>query len=66
MKVAQKVLARGPKHLIIKRGEYGVLMFNEKQVFGAPAFPSAMPKPWGPDGYIRNSTGTFFFFRESL
>lgn len=33
------MLARGPKHLIIKRGEYGVLMFNEKQVFGAPAFP---------------------------
>jgi len=39
VKVAQLVLARGPKHLIIKRGEYGVLMFNEKQVFGAPAFP---------------------------
>ncbi|MGH7219400.1 MAG: PfkB family carbohydrate kinase, partial [Nitrospiraceae bacterium] len=39
VKVAQKVLTRGPKHLIIKRGEYGVLMFNEKQVFGAPAFP---------------------------
>ena len=39
VKVAQKVLARGPKHLIIERGEYGVLMFNEKQVFGAPAFP---------------------------
>ena len=39
VKVAQKILACGPKHLIIKRGEYGVLMFNEKQVFGAPAFP---------------------------
>ena len=39
VKVAKKVLARGPKYLIIKRGEYGVLMFNEKQVFGAPAFP---------------------------
>jgi len=39
VKVAQNVLARGPKHLIIKRGEYGVLMFNEKQVFGTPAFP---------------------------
>jgi sugar/nucleoside kinase (ribokinase family) len=39
VKVAKKVLARGPKHLIIKRGEYGVLMFNENQVFGAPAFP---------------------------
>jgi sugar/nucleoside kinase (ribokinase family) len=39
VKVAKLVLSRGPKHLIIKRGEYGVLMFNEKQVFGAPAFP---------------------------
>ena len=39
VKVAQLVLARGPKHLIVKRGEYGVLMFNEKQIFGAPAFP---------------------------
>ncbi len=39
VKVAQKILARGPKHLIIKRGEYGVLMFTGNQVFGAPAFP---------------------------
>jgi sugar/nucleoside kinase (ribokinase family) len=37
--VAKLVLSRGPKHLIIKRGEYGVLMFNQKQIFGAPAFP---------------------------
>ncbi|MCP9438877.1 MAG: PfkB family carbohydrate kinase [Nitrospira sp.] len=39
VKVAKLVLSRGPKYLIVKRGEYGVLMFNEKQVFGAPAFP---------------------------
>lgn len=39
VKVAKLVLSRGPKHLIVKRGEYGVLMFNEKHVFGAPAFP---------------------------
>jgi sugar/nucleoside kinase (ribokinase family) len=39
VKVARKILARGPKHLIIKRGEYGVLLFNDKQVFGAPAYP---------------------------
>jgi sugar/nucleoside kinase (ribokinase family) len=37
--VAKLVLSRGPKHLIVKRGEYGVLMFNQKQTFGAPAFP---------------------------
>ena len=39
VKVAKLVLSRGPKHLIIKRGEYGALMFNEKQIFGTPAFP---------------------------
>ena len=39
VQVAKRILAQGPKHLIIKRGEYGVLMFNDKQVFGAPAYP---------------------------
>jgi len=39
VKVAKMVLSRGPKHLIVKRGEYGALMFNEQQIFGAPAFP---------------------------
>ncbi len=37
--VARETLARGPKHLVIKRGEYGVLLFNHKQTFAAPAFP---------------------------
>ena len=39
VKVARDILRRGPKYLIVKRGEYGVLMFSEKGVFGAPAFP---------------------------
>ncbi len=39
VKVARTILAQGPKHLIIKRGEYGVLMFTQKEIFGAPAFP---------------------------
>src|SRR5919106_730079 len=32
VQVARTILAKGPKHLIIKRGEYGVLMFNEQHV----------------------------------
>ncbi len=44
VKVAKDVLARGPKYFIVKRGEYGVLMFHEKGVFGAPAFPLEMVK----------------------
>ena len=39
VQVAKRILARGPKTLIVKRGEYGVLMFNEKHTFGAPALP---------------------------
>ncbi|TAJ27154.1 MAG: sugar kinase [Nitrospirae bacterium] len=39
VQVAKDILAKGPKHLIVKRGEYGVLLFNRKQTFGAPAFP---------------------------
>ncbi len=39
VKVAKKILALGPKILVIKRGEYGALMFNGKTMFAAPAFP---------------------------
>ena len=39
VRAANKIRAMGPKILIVKRGEYGVLMFNENSVFGAPAFP---------------------------
>jgi sugar/nucleoside kinase (ribokinase family) len=36
---AQAILDMGPSTLIIKRGEYGALMFNEGTVFAAPAYP---------------------------
>jgi sugar/nucleoside kinase (ribokinase family) len=39
VKVARKIQAEGPATLIIKRGEYGVLMFSRDRVFAAPAFP---------------------------
>jgi sugar/nucleoside kinase (ribokinase family) len=29
----------GPKYLIIKKGEHGALLFNNKEVFFAPALP---------------------------
>jgi sugar/nucleoside kinase (ribokinase family) len=29
----------GPKYLIIKKGEHGALLFNNEQVFFAPALP---------------------------
>ncbi len=39
VKAAQKILAMGPKYLIIKKGEHGALLFNKEQVFFAPALP---------------------------
>ncbi len=36
---AKWIMACGPKHVIIKKGEHGALMFNAKSVFFAPAFP---------------------------
>lgn len=39
VQAANQIRAMGPERLIIKRGEYGVLMFNEDSIFGAPAFP---------------------------
>jgi sugar/nucleoside kinase (ribokinase family) len=39
VRAANKILTMGPKVLVVKRGEYGALMFNGKSVFSVPAFP---------------------------
>ena len=39
VKAAKKILTMGPKYLIIKKGEHGALLFNEDNVFFAPALP---------------------------
>jgi sugar/nucleoside kinase (ribokinase family) len=39
VKAAQKILAMGPKVLVIKKGEHGALLFNKDEVFFAPALP---------------------------
>ncbi len=36
---ARRIIASGPKTLVIKRGEYGALMVNTKFTYAAPAFP---------------------------
>ncbi len=38
-RAARDILARGPKMLIIKRGEHGSLYFDAEGVFAAPALP---------------------------
>lgn len=39
VKAAQKILKMGPKILVIKKGEHGALLFNNEEVFFAPALP---------------------------
>ena len=41
VKAAKKILAMGPKYLIIKKGEHGALLFHEDLIFSAPALPLA-------------------------
>jgi sugar/nucleoside kinase (ribokinase family) len=41
VKAAKKILAMGPRYLIIKKGEHGALLFGEDQVFSTPALPLA-------------------------
>jgi sugar/nucleoside kinase (ribokinase family) len=39
VKAAQKIHEMGPKYVVIKKGEHGALLFNEHNVFFAPALP---------------------------
>ena len=39
VKGAKKIMAMGPKFVIIKKGEHGALLFHEDQIFSAPALP---------------------------
>lgn len=39
IRAAKKILAMGPKRLIVKRGEYGAAMFGEGVYFATPAYP---------------------------
>ena len=39
VKSARRILDMGPKTLLVKRGEYGVLLFSPQSVFAVPAYP---------------------------
>lgn len=36
---ARRILKMGPRYLIIKRGEYGAMLFSDNNIFILPAFP---------------------------
>jgi len=39
VKAARWIMARGPKHVVIKKGENGAFLFSGSTVFFAPAYP---------------------------
>ena len=39
VKAARWIMERGPKIVIIKKGEHGAFMFKERNIFFAPAYP---------------------------
>jgi sugar/nucleoside kinase (ribokinase family) len=47
-KAARELRAMGPSRVVIKRGEYGALLFEDGDVFSAPAYPiEAVVDPTG-------------------
>lgn len=57
VKAAQKILAMGPKALVIKKGEHGALLFNKEEVFFAPALP--LEEVFDPTGAGDSFAGGF-------
>src|SRR3954467_6469270 len=39
IKAARWIMDRGPKLVIVKKGEHGAFMFSEREIFFAPAYP---------------------------
>ncbi len=72
---AKKIRKMGPKALVVKRGEYGALLFTDKGVFSAPAIPMATVKdPTGAGdtfaggmiGYIAHENIGKDIFKEEM
>ncbi len=57
VKAARQVLAWGPRAVVVKRGEYGALLFTGGEVFAAAAFP--VPDVYDPTGAGDSFAGGF-------
>jgi sugar/nucleoside kinase (ribokinase family) len=64
VKAAGAILRMGPKALIIKRGEYGALMFNGSSMFFAPAYP--LETVYDPTGAGDSFAGGFMGYLANV
>jgi sugar/nucleoside kinase (ribokinase family) len=60
VKAAAKIHTMGPKYVVIKKGEHGALLFNNSQVFFAPALP--LEEVFDPTGAGDTFAGGFAGF----
>jgi sugar/nucleoside kinase (ribokinase family) len=63
VKAARMILALGPKTIVLKRGEYGVLMVTSDAVFAAPAYP--LENVFDPTGAGDTFAGGFLGYLTS-
>jgi sugar/nucleoside kinase (ribokinase family) len=63
VKGARQILALGPQTIVIKRGEYGVLMITRDAVFAAPAYP--LENVFDPTGAGDTFAGGFLGYLAS-
>lgn len=57
VRAARAILAMGPKIVLIKRGEYGVLQFSDGSIFATPAYP--LEEVFDPTGAGDSFAGGF-------
>jgi sugar/nucleoside kinase (ribokinase family) len=57
VRAARAILKMGPKVVLIKRGEYGVLQFSDSSVFATPAYP--LEEVFDPTGAGDSFAGGF-------
>ncbi|MBF9255175.1 sugar kinase [Pontibacter sp. 172403-2] len=63
VKAAKKIVAMGPRFLIIKKGEHGALLFHGENVFFAPALP--LEEVFDPTGAGDTFAGGFIGYLAS-
>ena len=57
VRAARSILKMGPKTVLIKRGEYGVLQFSDSSLFAVPAYP--LEEVFDPTGAGDSFAGGF-------
>ena len=57
LRAAKHIFKMGPRILVVKRGEYGAMMVDERGVFSVPAFP--LDEPHDPTGAGDSFAGGF-------